>query len=1718
MRCLGSLGFLTVSGDSAVSAGSEEPRSYKGTALCVVCEAYDDSRTFSQLVGAKAQMEEIAGRLEELGYEVRVVGGGDPDREAFDREVEEWSAGWRRTGAKKPALVLWSGHGVLVDEQLRLVLRDLVPGDQAAARKSRIRRQGVSVEELIDYAVSSEADQILVLVDACYAGDGAGQSVQTALRHWSEVSLPPGRTKWLGFMASCQRNETSAGDGPLFRALADVLREGPRTDEYLSAWSTRNELVTGADVLAALPTRWEETGQRPVRAAVGDESRAFPNPLAKPGAPPVLVEHLVLAARGVGHREEGWFFTGRRRVLGQIVEWMEEGTPGLFLVTGPAGCGKSAVLGRIATLADAVQRAEAVRQGALREGDPDPGLRGSRAFAAVHLRGLNTTQAAAELAERLGLREPRNADAFRAELRELPVPPVIVLDGLDEVPAEHTKGMIEELVFPLSLMVPVLVGSRERSFRSQLANGETLLAALVRHVGTGASAVDLGHEPGTRGDIAGDVGRRFEAAGVAGEEVAEALAGRATSEGGGGFLFARLVTGFLIAEIQDRGAGETIDGDDLVTRLPDSVEAAFEEDLRSGPTRVRDDGTELPSAARDLLTALAWAAGRGMPAGGVWEAVASALGGCADGTGYDESDVDWVLSAYGRYVVEDSEGSQAVYRLYHREFVSYLRGREGPEGAAAGEVVLGTIVGLLRQQAVVGDWGAADPYLREWLAAHALWAGVPGPGDDVLRELVVWDRDSVLPHLAVALHDSAVGLLKSGNREAALELSREAAETYLALASSDSAAYLPDLSMALNTLAVTLAETGDRQGALEPAREAVRIRRTLAQTNPNAYLHPFATSLNTLASRLAETGDRQGALEPAREAVRIRRTLAQTNPNAYLPDLAGTLNNLAVRLAETGDREGALEPAREAAHHYTQLAQTNPNAYLPNLATSLNTLANHLAETGDRQGALEPAREAVRIRRTLAQTNPNAYLPDLAMALNNLSVSLADTGERQGALDLAREAAHHYTQLAQTNPNLHLPGLAMALSNLSVSLADTGDRQGALEPAREAVRIRRTLAQTNPNLHLPDLAGTLNNLANHLTRTGDRQGALEPAREAVRIRRTLAQTNPNLHLPDLAMALNTLAVTLAETGDRQGALEPAREAVRIRRTLAQTNPNAYLPDLASALNNLAVRLAETGDREGALEPAREAAHHYTQLAQTNPNAYLPDLAMALNTLANRLAETGDREGALELAREAAHHYTQLAQTNPKAYLPDLATSLNNLAISLAETGDREGALEPAREAVRIRRTLAQTNPNAYLPDLASALNNLANRLAETGDREGALEPAREAAHHYTQLAQTNPNAYLPNLASALNTLANHLPTTSNESAALQAYTEAATNLAQDHPAAQRAIEYERDAFLLRRPGRTPEAGLHGLIRLLVREPAEQPDYTGLRIRTTLRSFVRGAPYNRSLLENLWQQETGVQAPAWLSLSEETLDLVKAWMSTRSWAESQQFWSDHANTLVSEDASTALAEFALVTPVADQHRAILDTIRSEGAAGVFHGLILRDQLTAWMDAESWEDSQHFFQENSELFLDESAEQTLMAADPVAPDAALHAAVLYIARTGDSDTAFHCVADRSALQQHVLKAIRDGNADTLRHAATIELTAFNDEPSYATHAQAALLLSGTPEAIEALSPDDLTTAASEADPETRNRLVSELATLSALHGQQHSTHWLRLIQALTQPRPS
>ncbi|WP_406329305.1 AAA family ATPase [Streptomyces sp. NBC_00203] len=996
---------------------SEQPdQPVKGTVLGVVVQRYESAK-FPELDHAAEQLNSLCTLLEGYGYTPTVV--EDPRRDGLKASVEDWRKGWKERGGNGPAIVLWSGHGQLRNDRLRLIVHDTLDIKDS--------EQTYGMDTLTSATLRSGADQILLLVDTCYSGAGVMASLDEALADLAAKTLPPGRSNWLGVVASCRPQEKAEGRGILLATVAEVLRNGPRAKSYRHEWSPRNGQITGSAVIQAALDQWpEDEGQLPIPAFLGRDRPMFHNPQKEKKPEPELVEHLVRAARGVARVEEGWFFSGRRRVLREIVDWCKAEEPGLFLVTGSAGSGKSAVLGRISTLADRVHRADIEKHGALREDDPAP--RVGTVNGSLHLRGLTVQQLAEAIARELKLDAPETPAALIADVeREWPAsgpPPVLVLDGLDEAASDQAAPIVEQVLAPLSRMACVLLASRDRPFNPGAEEaGEPLDQAISRVLGIRARAAGLDDEADTGDDIEEYARRRFQGTGLPDE--AAVLIKRRASVSHGGFLFAQMAIDSVIRHFPETGAEE------WEQSVPASISAAFTEDLTAGP-KLERDGEVLPHAAQDLLTALAWGTGNGMPARGVWEAAATALS--AAGTVYGREDLDWLLNCYGRYVIEDSDGVQAVYRLYHREFIEHLRGvSAGPraEGQAGPAFrVARAFVDLLRQQSDDASvLEHANPYLRGSLSEHAVMAG--GRGIALVRELVELRGEVFWPDLARALGGLAVSLWEAGQWEKALVPSREASDLYWTLAETNPAAYLPDLALSLNNLSVYQSETGDRQAALTTINQAVTIRRTLAETNPAAYLPDLATSLNTLAIRQSETGDRQAALTTINQAVTIRRTLAETNPAAYLPDLATSLNNLAIYQSETGDQQTALTTSNQATDLYRTLAETNPAAYLPDLASSLNNLAIYQSETGDRQTALATVNQATDLYRTLAETNRAAYLPALATSLNNLATTQSKTGDRQAALATVNQAVTIRRTLAKANPAAYLPDLANSLNNLA---------------------------------------------------------------------------------------------------------------------------------------------------------------------------------------------------------------------------------------------------------------------------------------------------------------------------------------------------------------------------------------------------------------------------------------------------------------------------------------------------------------------------------------------------------------------------------------------------------------------------------------------------------------------------------------------------------------
>jgi len=720
---------------------------------------------------------------------------------SLHREVTDGQAVDGLTEALGPAelaggalVVLWAGHGELSEEgPLRLITSRVRPRVTPTS----------TAEWVASLATRTGANQVLLVFDTCYSGRAIDAA---AVVSRLMANLPDPKPAWVGILASAQEYQ-KARDGVFFGELLRVLSEGPRDPILRLRFNAFNEGVRGDDVIDAVVQEWTATAHVPAPLALGRPGVLLPNPLYDPDAPEQVVEHLLLAAQGRGQDEEGSFFTGRETQLAEIVCWMDQPEPGVMVVTGPPGSGKSAIVGRIVSLSNPRQR-ESLGLGGAVEHDPGEGS----VHAHVHARRLTADRVAEEIDTQLIRRDlipqatsRRNQYELLGALARLAEPITIVIDGLDEAEQE-AWSIAEGLIRGLGQFARILVGTREVEH-----DGKSLVATLAT-----VPAIDLG-DPRWADQTVADV-REYVARRLAGldsvpdlmdpRRVADHLQ-RSVADDEGLFLLARVVTSQL------RSAPVATIELGWEQALASSVEDAFERDLAKIGAIPRG-GVAGPVAARELLTALAWGFGTGMP-DDVWAAFAAALSGT--GTAYAVTDVYWVLGAAGRWVVGADGGGRAAYRLSHQRLVQHLRPprriTDRLEGDTSSVAVAGAIKRLFDDVVTAGE----DPVEHRYLWLHSWRHGV----------------EAGLPGLA------AVRAIAATNP-----------------------AFVPDLASALNNLGILYSEVGRRGEAVPVTEEAMAIYRDLAATNP-AFVPALASALNNLGSRYSEVG-RAGADDSAWEA------------------------------------------------------------------------------------------------------------------------------------------------------------------------------------------------------------------------------------------------------------------------------------------------------------------------------------------------------------------------------------------------------------------------------------------------------------------------------------------------------------------------------------------------------------------------------------------------------------------------------------------------------------------------------------------------------------------------------------------------------------------------------------------------------------------------------------------------------------------------------------
>jgi len=169
---------------------------------------------------------------------------------------------------------------------------------------------------------------------------------------------------------------------------------------------------------------------------------------------------------GVQHQTmPGRYFTGRRQALTELAGWLAAdpaGRPGLRVVTGGPGSGKSAVLARLVTTADLVLHLPPPAAAL-------PVVAAGSIDVALHARAARTDQLLGELGEAfdLDVGQPgqpveKRVDRLLEELAARQRPVTLVVDALDEAaaPAELAGRLLRPLLDASLIGVRLLVGGR----------------------------------------------------------------------------------------------------------------------------------------------------------------------------------------------------------------------------------------------------------------------------------------------------------------------------------------------------------------------------------------------------------------------------------------------------------------------------------------------------------------------------------------------------------------------------------------------------------------------------------------------------------------------------------------------------------------------------------------------------------------------------------------------------------------------------------------------------------------------------------------------------------------------------------------------------------------------------------------------------------------------------------------------------------------------------------------------------------------------------------------------------------------------------------------------------------------------------------------------------------------------------------------------------------
>jgi hypothetical protein len=671
-----------VNGPRADESGQESPVAARRYFVAIATANYSDPRfpslpvsvELAQLMAWLCDSERLGDRaftvpdsLADLAHDP----GEDRIRAALRSRVKPWSK-------DDIAVVFITGHGAMADGDHWTVLAD--------SDADELPTTALRTADLVRWLAATKIQNLLLIIDTCFAGAIVKQTF-----NW-DVPVPE---SWL--ILPSARAEQRAIVGGLTTAIGRAVEKlrGEEGRKYGT-----DEHFTPTDFLDTVKSFLgpRQTVDQEYRGPLGKPHPCLPNPhYTPPAAVPTqparhelalpkqdLKTHWGPRARGVeGPESPGWLFTGRAELMRELIRIVGTDQPETTLITGGAGCGKSAVLARVVTLSDPQflatygdEVADIPDDLRPREGAVDVAVVASQKW---------PHQILGQLAEALTVPHPATIGWAAESLddgisawtdwlaaRETPV--TIVLDALDE--ATNPRAVVDLLARLTTRenanKVRLLVGVRstggdpyanaEEGYNRPLADD-----AVIR---LNARRLRVDDDPWWHQD---DI-REYSAsilsntayspyAATRHQEAADQISREIARRTGRSFLIARMAATSLA------GRSEVLDPADekWLAAIDAGVVGVFRDDLWQ--TFPNDQSRR--EDAVTLLRAVAYAYGRGLPWGNIWPAVANAI---ADRTMYGDRDVVLLLdSRMNAYLVSDREDGVTVYRLFHDMLRTTLR-------------------------------------------------------------------------------------------------------------------------------------------------------------------------------------------------------------------------------------------------------------------------------------------------------------------------------------------------------------------------------------------------------------------------------------------------------------------------------------------------------------------------------------------------------------------------------------------------------------------------------------------------------------------------------------------------------------------------------------------------------------------------------------------------------------------------------------------------------------------------------------------------------------------------------------------------------------------------------------------------------------------------------------------------------------------------------------